>query len=353
VILFRCNAGPDVGFGHLMRCRALARALSERGEACIMVGPANNYAKDGDNEVFREWIEIGEWRSSGEDARQLLSLAREWGAKAAVLDDYRVDEEYQLLLWKHGLRWLQFDGAARIPIWAEWILNSSPTARTEDYQKVKRNPQAIELLGPRYAILRAEFQQIETRSCDRSLQRVLITFGGGDDRGAIEFVLSSLVNRTESPIDFLVVSGKGNPRNADLIHWVETNCGDRVTIEIDPPDVARLFASCDLAIMGSGSSVFEVACCQVPMILIAISDNQIRHGAAWGESGAAIFLGDIDNTDEASLLRSFNLLYASGQTRVAFCATARSMCDGMGATRVADVILNITKQSGVSWNTSN
>lgn len=340
MILIRCNAGPSVGLGHLTRCRALAQTLAERGEDCVMVGPPVEYAKGGDNEIFREWIEIGEWKSSAEDAHNFLALARERRATVAVLDDYRVDEVYQLHLQEYGIRWLQFDGTARAPIWAEWILNSSPTANPEDYQKVKRNPQAKSLLGPRYAILRSEFNEIEVRTCGRAVQRVLITFGGGDDRGAIEFVLASLVNNTETPIEFLVISGKANPRNSDLIRWVKTQRADRVRVEIDPPNVARLFASCDLAIMGGGSSVFEVACCQIPMILIAIAENQIANGAAWGKLGAAIFLGDLSNTNKSSLLRSFNSLYESSHARAELCATARSVCDGRGTERVADAILN-------------
>jgi UDP-2,4-diacetamido-2,4,6-trideoxy-beta-L-altropyranose hydrolase len=340
MILFRCNASPEVGLGHITRCRALAQALSERGEDCVMVGPAHEYAVDSDPTVFSEWIEVDEWSSSREDAIQLLAIVKERGIRIAVLDDYRVDEEYQLLLQKHGLRWLQFDGTAKSSIWADWILNSSPIARAEDYQGIKRNPNASVLAGPNYALLRAEFREVATQPCNRPLQRVLVTFGGGDDRGAIEFVLASLVHRTEPKINFMVVSGKANPRNSDLIKWADSyGCG-RVVIEIDPSNVARHFAGCDIAILAGGGSTYEVACCQVPMMLISIADNQTRHSLAWEKVGAAIFLGELDGANEDALLRAFNQMHESSKKRAELCKTARSICDGQGAARVAEAILN-------------
>ncbi len=340
MILFFCNAGPDIGFGHLMRCRALAQVLRDRGEVCIMAGPSQDYSSLGDSAIFGEWVELDEWRSSSDAAGELLTLANKMRVSAAVLDDYRVDEACQLILREHGLRWLQFDGTARKPLWADWILNSSPTASSEDYQQVKRKPEAKMLLGPRYAVLRAGFKEIATRPCNRELHRVLVTFGGGDDRGATELVLSSLVEQAGPEVRFLVVSGKNNPRNSKLIKWIQSYGMGRVEIEIDPPDVPRAFASCDLAIMAGGGSTYEAACCRVPMMLISIADNQKGHGAAWEKIGAAIYLGDLANTSEIQLQNSFNQLCSSTQKRAGLCTTAHSICDGLGALRVADAILN-------------
>lgn len=339
MILFSCNAGPDVGFGHLTRCRALAKELSERGETSVMVGPAMEYSNASDKQVFSDWVPCGEWQSSTEAATRLLCLAKDFAAQSAVLDDYRIDEPYQIVLKDHGLRWLQFDGTAQKPLWANWILNSSPTARSEDYQLVKRHQGAKLLLGPGYAILRNRFREIGTRSCSRPLHRVLVTFGGGDDRGAIEFVLSSLVEHVGPNIEFLVVSGKTNPRNASLSAWINS-IGSRVTLEIDPTDVAQVFADCDLAIMGAGSSIYEAACCGVPMILVAIADNQIKHGAAWEKMGAAMFLGELGNITPTSLQSAFRQLSESSLRRAEYCKVAQSFCDGLGAQRVAAAILS-------------
>ena len=70
MILFRLEAGPEIGFGHLMRCRSLAYALHEKGEECVMVGPNVAYATNEDREVFADWIPLPLWESAVEDAKR-------------------------------------------------------------------------------------------------------------------------------------------------------------------------------------------------------------------------------------------------------------------------------------------
>ena len=119
MILFRTNASPQVGFGHLTRCRALAMVLRRAGKRCVMVGPDSSFAKPGDDAVFDEWLPESEWPSSQEDALKTIRIAQKHQADCLVLDDYRIDEAYQLAIRAAGLRWLQFGGTASKPLWAD------------------------------------------------------------------------------------------------------------------------------------------------------------------------------------------------------------------------------------------
>ena len=233
MILFRLNAGPQVGFGHLMRCRSLAYALREQSCSCVMVGPDEAYAKKEDRELFDAWLPL-EWSSGIDDATRLSALAEEFDAKMLVLDDYRVDEQYQLLLRGKGLKWLQFEARTSQPIWADIVLNASPGAQAEDYTPVLRNPEARLLLGTKYAVLRPEFSNVTPRNPERPVKKVLVTFGGGDDRGAIEYVLSGLLPVTLPDIKFMVISGKHNPRNVANQEWIESHGEGRVEFIVDP-----------------------------------------------------------------------------------------------------------------------
>lgn len=301
MILFRCNAGPQIGFGHLTRCRALAYALREQGESCIMVGPDNAYANDEDDRLFDAWIPQV-WDSAEGDASSLVMLTGSYSAKKVVLDDYRVNEEYQLVLRNEGLKWLQFEARTTQPIWADIVLNASPAAKEEDYAAVLRNPETQLLLGPQYAVLRPEFTGIKCRGHSSQVKKVIVTFGGGDDRGAILFVLTSLVNAISKELDLIVVSGANNPRNQEIKNWIRLYGQGRVMLKINPPSVATIFAECDLAIMAGGTTTYEAACCGLPMLLMTIADNQHAQAKAWSDIGVAKLVGDYNDIEESDLV---------------------------------------------------
>ena len=66
--IFRCNAGPKIGLGHLNRCRSLAYALNKRGKDCLMVGPSKEYINNQDLKIFK----IGFPRKNGKAAMKIL-----------------------------------------------------------------------------------------------------------------------------------------------------------------------------------------------------------------------------------------------------------------------------------------
>ena len=193
-IIFRCDANKDLGFGHLNRCRTLAQSLSELGQDCLMVGPDNAYKIDEDNKSFKEWITIKNWNSSKEDSNNLIKIAKKNNGTYIILDDYRINETYQKNLLKAGFKWLQFyQIEKKKPIWANIIVSPTPGLKHKDFKSVLRNKNCKVLLGPNYAILRPEFANIAKKNNLKKIKKVLLTFGGGNDNGANEFVLSTLL----------------------------------------------------------------------------------------------------------------------------------------------------------------
>lgn len=335
MVVLRCDAGPDLGFGHLTRCRALAQAIRHQGGACALVGPDADYATEADAEIFTLW-EPHKWNDPLSDATKLADIAQNLGAEMLVLDDYRVDEDYQLVLRDRGLKWLQFEIRTDRPIWANFVLNANPAAKSDDYAAAMRNPKSQLLLGPQYAILRPEFADVAKRPSHRPVKDVLLTFGGGDDRGAILFVLNILRESNPKDIQITIVSGAHNPANICLRKWIDHHWPEQVRLLVDPEKIHTVFSQSDLAIMAAGTSIYEMACCGVPMILIAIADNQVRHAESW--SASAQYLGKIENIKKNSLIKAFKLVSENIQIRENFIKTTSKLCDGLGSIRVAHII---------------
>lgn len=338
VVVFRTDASPEIGIGHLTRCRALALALKQRGLRNVMIGPDSGYAKAEDQETFDDWVPVPEWVSGQEDAISLLRLAKQHQASWLVLDDYRIDEDYQLSMRAAGMHWLQWDGSASKSLWADIVVNASPAACSKSYAKVLRNPHARLLLGPEYAILRPEFQQIKPRGLSRSVKQVLLTFGGGYDRGANELILSTLLPVTSLEQQFVVLSGATNPSNQRLKQWIEVHGEGRVSLHVDPEHVSPLFFTSDLAVMAGGTSTYEAAACGLPMLIITIADNQISQAKSWHSIGNAYYIGELDSVEPEQIMEGFDKI-----KKITFESNdknAEGVVDGCGAMRVSSELIS-------------
>lgn len=337
MIVFRCDATPQLGLGHLVRCRELARELKDRGERNVMVGPGLDYMVPMDKKIFDYWVPVSDWADAITDSRRFIDIFEEYNGTAAVIDDYRIDEDYQLTLFSAGVRWLQFELEPRQNIWADIILNANPAARKEDYFFVSKKRNACFLMGPKYAILRSQFKNIEFTDKNRELKRIFIAFGAGDDLGATTYVINALNFNAFNNVEIVVVVGKYNENIEEIRMAAVIHSSARIEIHVDPVDMVGLMASCDLAITSGGTLTYELAATKNYMLIIAISKNQVK-AAAWEKLGCAKYLGEFKSTDSEQLTEKIrievkkNLLESVWHEKY-------NLVDGLGASRVAKQLI--------------
>ncbi|MFN3816875.1 PseG/SpsG family protein [Brevundimonas sp.] len=338
MILFRCNVSPSVGAGHLTRCRTLAAMLVERGVACAMAGPEESWRLPGDDALFQSWTPLT-WTTGEADAEAFIALAERLGARVAVMDDYRMDEPYQLRLRSAGLTWLQqFDASNPPPFWADFVANGGPRETPEHYRALARNPALEFLLGPEFAVLRPAFCNLPPRKAGRPLKRLLISFGGGDDRGMVVRTLEALMEGPDD-LSLRVMSGAGNPGNGSIQSWIADHAPDRAMLAVNPEDVAGEYLNADLAVIAGGTSTFEAAAAGVPMLITAMADNQIRQGLGWQDRGAAIYLGRAPEVNPLDIAAHVAALAADDGRRTTMSRAGQANVDGQGCARLVDRLI--------------
>ena len=223
LIIFRCTANPTLGFGHLTRCRELARELRARGHKVALYGAPRDAMIGTDTEIFYAWLDAETWKGPRSDAAELLHFGESHGALVYILDDFRVDEMYQLVLREAGVRWLQFEGRLERPIWADLLFCAHAAADEEAFVPYIRNKRCGLLVGLRYALLRKEFYNLPDRLRVDTVKRVFVSFGGGSDRGAIELVLQALLPRFSasrsawSVVSQILTMTASKPLHAELL----------------------------------------------------------------------------------------------------------------------------------------
>lgn len=340
-VVFRCHTGAGVGLGHLMRCREMARHLRDMEIASAMIGPAEALRDAADGDLFKVWQAVGDRQGSVRDAARVLALCNRLGTRIAVIDDYRADPAFQAVLRGAGLRWLQqFDANCDWRFCCDVLVNVSPHERRAEYLPRLQAPERIEtLFGPAYAVLRRGFRQVVAGRDGRAVRRVLVAFGGGDDRGAINLVLAALAGRLGRDVTLVVVSGAGNPELPGVARAVAALRYGQAELHVDPADMPGLMAGCDLAVIGGGTMSYEAAICGLPMVTLALAGNQERPCLGWQALTGAPYLGPVRNVAAEALFEAVSSLSQDDRRRAAMAAKGRQAVDGRGVERLVSVLL--------------
>ncbi|NLT23676.1 MAG: UDP-2,4-diacetamido-2,4,6-trideoxy-beta-L-altropyranose hydrolase [Syntrophorhabdus sp.] len=336
--LLRMDASVQVGLGHLKRCVTLSEELKKRGHEVYFICRADTRSfLSRLMATIENEAEYMEWSLDPiEDAKHVTKCCARKRIDIAIVDHYRANEEYQKVLYEAGVRWLQFDGRASHPFWADWVLNMSPAANRSLYDGLIRKEARL-LLGPGYAVLRREFaEKSGPKAIKGNVRRILLTFGGGDDAGAAMLCLNAIKSIDASKT---VVMNSGTSQERSVRKWCD-DPGNRTTAVFDTSDVSVYMAAADLGITAGGTTVFEMAALGVPLLMLQIADNQVPVCKAWQERGYGVNLGVIAHLKPEDVLRETSSLMEDEARRKDMSEKGASLVDGRGAGRVTEALLS-------------
>jgi UDP-2,4-diacetamido-2,4,6-trideoxy-beta-L-altropyranose hydrolase len=337
-LVIRADASVEMGTGHVMRCLALAQAWQESGGKVLFATAELTPAVA--RRLHNEGLEIVKLESasaSPNDAHELADLAHQEHATWIVVDGYQFNSAYHRNIKASGFRLLLVDDNGHsAPYCADIILNQNAYAREDIYFLC--DPAAKLLLGPDYALLRKEFNSRRgwSRSIPSIVRHLLISMGGSDPQNFTARVLDAL---DLDGLEITVVIGGAN-RYMDPLRQLESRHGRKIRFQVEVENMAEVMAEADLAISAAGSTCYELALLQVPMILFALADNQRPTARALANSGAAIDAGwfaEFDGQRFADLLRR---LVQNYELRCSLAGNACQLVDGLGARRVCEALLS-------------
>lgn len=361
-IVFRTDASLLIGIGHVMRCLTLADALRKRGAHCAFIcrehsGHLLDLIEQRGHEVFAlpvgdqdfesaprpvhsSWLGT-DWESDATRTHQALG---QHYVDCLIVDHYALDRNWEQAMRPYCRKLMVIDDLADRQHDCDLLLDQNLGRAQQDYRELLAAA-TTSLIGPQFALLRAEFQQWREYSLARrvkpQLRSLLITMGGvdyGNATGQLLLILKSC--DLPHDVQTVVVMGANAPWLSEVRELAEQMpCTTRVLVGVS--NMAELMAESDLVIGAAGSTSWERCCLGVPALMLVLADNQRSAATNLYRAGAAAIL-DPDIGLPIALTTQFSTLKARKyQDLATMSACAAAVTDGSGTEHVVEALLNL------------
>src|SRR5688500_16006706 len=261
---FRVDASTRIGSGHLMRCLALGNRLKERGSRVRFLcrelpEHLGKLLSDHGHELVRLGAPVGASLSQVADAQESLHALADRKWDWLVVDHYAFNADWESMLRPAVRRILVIDDLADRAHDCDVLLDQNLFADAAKRYAGKVPDRCILLLGPRYALLRAEFARLRETAVPRSgaVRRVLVSFGGVDQAGHTRRAVHALADLHIDGLQVEVVIGTQHPQRDEVV----TDCGKfGFACHVEAWRIAEMMAAADLSVGAGGSTTWERCC---------------------------------------------------------------------------------------------
>ncbi|HJN60424.1 MAG TPA: UDP-2,4-diacetamido-2,4,6-trideoxy-beta-L-altropyranose hydrolase [Alphaproteobacteria bacterium] len=333
--VFRADAGSVIGWGHVMRCAALAQALRGAGWRCAWATAADTAAM-----TARLAARFDEVVALAADRDEPTQMRARWprGCRLLVIDHYERDAGYASTCrgWADSI--LAIDDLGGREHDCDLLLDAAP-GRTEGDYRGRVPYHALCLLGPAYAMLMPDFaaarHHVLPRRYAGGARRILLGLGATNPRGMLDKVLDAIEQASVRLAPDLVLA-RNTPDGERLTARVARAGGQ---VHVDVENMAELMAASDIAVGAGGISAWERCSLGLPTLLLVIADNQRANAEALAAAGAA----QIVEPETGALVGAINALAGDGAALERMSRAASRLADGLGAIRVGQAVAEMPR----------
>ena len=343
-LLIRADATAQIGTGHVMRSLALAQAWQERGGKVVLISHCESEALG--QRIIAAGIDLipldkphpdpSDWSLTKGVLCQLQSRDPK-GNPWLVVDGYHFEAEYQKSIKEAGCKLLWIDDYGHADhYYADLVLNQNMSADPSWYANCE--PSTRLLLGPRYALLRREFNRWQgwQREVSGMASTVLVTLGGADPDNVTLEVIRELKHVDVPRLEVRIVIGPANPHVESLKKAIRDD--SRLHLLMSVADMPGLMAWAEVSISAGGSTCWELAFMGLPGILLMNAENQRGNVESLEREGIGINLGAPRDLPVARIATQLRQLMMNAEMRSRMSQRGQNLVDGNGGRRLCKIM---------------
>lgn len=337
-VFFRFDCNPSIGFGHAIRCLAIADALKKQDINCFIA-----YSESSADFLPRHLMEgiSGIVIPHEQELFEFLPNSSESIPNMLIIDHYgEAQINLSAPLFYSTLKVMIDDFKTCTNLPCDILINpniKSDLGLSEPY---------LRLLGPSYAPIRQEIRQLcghwEAHPRQNCMDECLISIGATDPLNLTCSVLKALTRCPQKQrFRFTVLLASGAP-HVDTVKALCSKLKTEILAELvlDARDIGLRYKQAHCCIGAAGSSAWERCCVGLPTAQLVVADNQQHIQDELLVSGAVVGLPHPDDPSFCTIMSNF--LQSAIERDASFIALSdcgQELVDGNGAKKIAKVLV--------------
>jgi spore coat polysaccharide biosynthesis protein SpsF len=335
--LIRCDASGRIGYGHIVRCVALAEQIQRDWKWRTIFAIAED--ADGIRFAIQRGLTVEALPENIDlegEGLWLLMLVEKYKASALVLDvRSELSRESVNVIRETGTLIVSIDDISQRRLEADFAFYPPiPQVGKMNWENFDGQLNS----GWQWILMPMQFaeQAIKTNAHHIERPSILITMGGSDPEGLTLKVLAAIDSMNEKFTTRIVI-GAAFMHNDELLKLLSTAQRSYEIIR-SPLSMASVMAEADLAISSFGATAYELACMGVPAIYLCLSADHACSATVLDQAGVADNLGEHFNLSAVDIRAALQRWLTHDNLRLQASDRGRRLVDGQGVVRIAKVI---------------
>ena len=342
-ILFRCDGSHEIGFGHIVRCIALADELRDKhGSGVVFAVLYDNKAMEMIlNHGYK--VETANPREDQFDYGDWFNCIVKKNHPCALILDIRDDLPPDIVsnLRKKGILVVTIDDPTDRRLLADLAFYPPvPQVEKMDWQGFTGQ----RFIGWEWVILRREFSHNDENLYKRikatkktKIHNILVTMGGSDPKGMTLKTMEAL-KVIDGQFEVTIILGPGFAHR-DSLNEILGNFPHIHRIFENVLNIGDIMAEADLAVASFGVTAYELAAMGVPAIHLCLTQDHCKSSSVFQKNKIAFCMGQIDEVDVETLAQKVKYLVSHQKLRRNMIKRSQKLFSDNGTPLVAQKII--------------